>query len=79
MISWFLKKGYKANFLDPQIDKARCKTRSEVLRPMPFERAEKESKVPLIPDFHPSLSKVFSILAELQPILSDCSNTSSIF
>lgn len=78
MKSWFLNRGYNEKLLNRQVDRARSKTRRETLQPKPISRSE-EGYVPLVLDFHPALSKVSSILSELQPILSNCSATSVIF
>ena len=63
---YLTERGYKRNFVESQIERARRMSREESLREKQRRRNE---KVPLVVTYHPGLPNIGGILRDLHPIL----------
>ena len=66
MCRFLVERGYKKNFVQQQVDRARQTPRSEALRD---KLKEENNRIPFTVTYHPGLPNIGRFLRDLQPVL----------
>jgi len=66
LCGFLVERGYKKNFVQQQVDRARQTPRNEALRDKP---KEENNRIPFTVTYHPGLPNIRGLLRELQPVL----------
>ena len=64
--SFLVERGYKKNFVQQQVDRARQTPRNEALRD---KLKEENNRIPFTVTYHPGLPNIGRFLRDLQPVL----------